>query len=134
MFISDISKATKKGLLSYSIAAVILGLIGYVYTLHGHGVHSRAMSFMFMYPVFGGVIFLLFSRNLSADKRTELNGWIYSLLHMGVGTLAMGSFLKGVLEIAGTGSVFLGWIYNIGYILIFAVLMLELWSTRPVKS
>jgi hypothetical protein len=122
-----------KGLISYTIATILLWLIAYIYTLFGHGVHSNAMTYMFLYPLIGGLLFLFIHLFLLNKSSKKVKSWLYTLLHMSVATLSMGSFLKGVLDIAGTGSFFIQWFYYIGYILIFTLLILSLRSKALAK-
>lgn len=104
-------KTKSKGILKtvfvfliFSAAAVA---VDNIYALFGHGVRSASMSFMFLYPLLGGALiyFLLgmIASNIAAVKRYRLG---YNLYNSGIATLTVGSFFKGILDIAGTASAY----------------------------
>lgn len=123
----------KKGIISYIIATVCTAIIGYIYTLFGHGVSSTAMTFMFIYPVIGCLIYIVINRLHYRVHRTYLTSFDrLSLLshHLGILTLTVGSFLKGILDIAGTGSIYVGAFYLLGGILIFGSIGATLYKVK----
>lgn len=76
-----------------------------VYGLFGHGVRSAAMTWMFLYPLLGGgLLFLLLRFARPRIQRYGLYRLGYNLYNAGIATLTTGSFLQGILEIAGTAS------------------------------
>lgn len=119
MYISDINKQFKKGIITYGILSLVLAEIGVIYTSFGHGVTSAAMTFMFGYAVLGAIFYIITNRLYAMHAKPYVSrfynistGW----LHLGVATLCTGSFIKGVLEIAGTGSNYLLIFYIVGFL------------------
>lgn len=79
-----------------------------IYALFSHGVASASMSLMFLYPLLGGALPAL----LLACLRPEIASarrWrlLYNVTGSGLAILTVGSLLRGILEIAGTGSAYL---------------------------
>lgn len=76
-----------------------------IYALFAHGVSSAAMTYMFLYPLAGGVLpalilWALASRGVGVPRnRAAENLW-----NAGIAALTVTSFLQGVFEIAGTAS------------------------------
>ena len=94
---------------------VVTVIIEKIYRLFGHGVTSPAMTWMFLFPLAGGLLIYFVSR---AEVDIEDAGRFRrssNLYHSGIATLTVGSFLKGVLEIAGTDSVYLLYFYIVGF-------------------
>jgi hypothetical protein len=78
-----------------------------IYGIFGHGVTSPAMTWMFLYPLLGGVaLSLALLKFLPRIYHTPGFRIWYNLYNSGIAALTAGSFLKGVYEIAGasTGS------------------------------
>lgn len=123
MFISAIDcnsgkKRLKKTAMAYvwvSLAAVV---VNNVYGLFSHGVGSAAMSWMFLYPLIGGtgVYFLIY---LLVPQVGCCMGYrlFTNIYNSGIATLTVGSFLKGILDIAGTASQYVPLFFIIGLIL-----------------
>jgi hypothetical protein len=112
---------------SYLILSVLAIVIDKVYGIFGHGVHSTAMTWMFLYPLLGGALFyfiiLMLMPNITkfAGYRVFLNAF-----NSGIATLTIASFLKGIFEIAGTNSPHLVYYYAAGGIFIAAGLIIML--------
>jgi len=117
------NREKKQGLIGYTIATVLLAVIGYVYTLFGHGVQSPAMSYMFMYPLLAA---LIYRGLISSHERI-------CLLLASI-TFSLGSFLKGILDIAGTSSTYVFWFYVLGSGLIVAVGVLRFILFRKTEE
>lgn len=90
---------------AYLFLTVLCVCIDRIYALFAHGVYSRAMSWMFLYPLLGGCVFyfLLESRvtGFFHRKGVRLGRNLYN---SGIAALTAGSLLKGILDIAGTAS------------------------------
>jgi hypothetical protein len=72
------------------------------YGRYSHGVHSDSMTFMFLYPLLGGtVVYLLL---WALPKAWRPGRFAINVYNSGIATLAVGSALRGVLDIAGTSS------------------------------
>lgn len=108
-------KQLRKTIITYLILSLAAIVIDKVYDIFGHGVDSNAMTWMFLYPLLGGAVFYstisLFFPNII--KFTGYRGF-YNLYNSGIATLTFGSFLKGILEIAGTNSNYLVFFYTVG--------------------
>lgn len=76
-----------------------------IYGVFGHGVESASMTWMFLYPLIGGMVFFFVVRTLF-PKVNYLNGYrvFYNLHNSGIALLTFGSMAKGIFEIAGTAS------------------------------
>ena len=100
------ARATRKTVLVYLVLSVVAVAVDNIYAIFGHGVRSDYMSLMLLYPLLGGAVvyFLvgLLTWNSYATSRMYRLG--YNLYNSGVATLTVGSFYKGILEIAGTAS------------------------------
>ena len=96
---------TKRQVIGYLIVAIIVFVIDRVYSIFSHGVGSLAMSTMVVSVLILGVAgYRLLG--LTLHKRFTKKG-VNRFIHLynsGIATLVIGQFLKGVLDIAGTGS------------------------------
>lgn len=122
LFISGIklqnnSKKLGKTIAVYLLMTVLTIAVNLIYGLFGHGVHSAAMTGMFLYPLLGGALgYLLIDRTMAFITRFVVYRIGYNSYNSGLAALTVGSFLKGILEIAGTNSpyliifFFLGWV------------------------
>ncbi|MGE4508212.1 MAG: DUF2871 family protein [Eubacteriaceae bacterium] len=108
-----------KTILVYGIISVLLVGINWIYSLFGHGVASPYMTFMFLYSLLGGSLFYL-ALFKSVPRLIESKGFriFYNLYNSGIATLIVGSFLAGILEIAGTGSDYQKYFFIAGFSLI----------------
>ena len=109
------SFAPRKTGIIYLIATVTMVILEKIYRLFGHGVTSPAMTWMFLFPLAGGLLIYLVSRAKVDIEDVERFRSFSNLYHSGIATLTVGSFLKGVLEIAGTDSVYLLYFYIVGF-------------------
>ncbi|NMC55724.1 MAG: hypothetical protein GYA50_00685, partial [Eubacteriaceae bacterium] len=103
-------------MLIYFILSVSAIAIDNIYAIFGHGVRSAAMTYMFVYPLIGGVIFFALIR-LIFPLINQYKGYrlFYNIYNSGIALLAAGSLFQGVLEIAGADSVFTTYFFIIGY-------------------
>lgn len=88
----------------YLGVTVFCGIFYLVYDRFSHGVHSPYMTWLFAWPLVLGVIPGLFWKwqgGIPRPGRIALN-----LYHSGVATVTVSSLLRGILEIAGTASVY----------------------------
>jgi peptidoglycan/LPS O-acetylase OafA/YrhL len=85
--------------LAVSLFCVIFSL---VYATYSHGVYSSYMTFMFAYPLIGGMMVYLL---IGAVSRLRMPGrFIINVYNSGIAALTVGSLLKGIFDIAGTSS------------------------------
>ena len=122
LFISGIkiksnSKKIRKTIAAYLLLALVAMGVNLIYGYFGHGVHSAAMTWMFLYPLLGGALgYFLIDRFSPLITRFVAYRIGYNSYNSGIGALTVGSFLKGILEIAGTNSPYLliftiiGWV------------------------
>lgn len=108
LFILDTKK--KKTIIKYILASIICVLINFIYSIFGHGVTSNFMTYMFAYPLILGILFTLIN-----NKNSKLKS---NLFLCGISTLTVGSFIQGILEIAGTASDLIYVYYVVGVIFI----------------
>jgi hypothetical protein len=91
------------------------------------------MTWMFLYPLLGGTLIYLLLE-LLVPKVREAPGFRFSfnLYNSGIAVLTIGSFLKGILEIAGADSPYailfpaVGWIFVIAGVVLFFLKPLRL--------
>jgi hypothetical protein len=94
----------KAELIFYAVESIVVLIIGAVYELFSHQVYSPFMYLMFMIPLLLGVLPNLAARIL--DKSFITSKDARATYKLGILTLIFGSFLKGVLDIYGTSSVY----------------------------
>ena len=118
----------KKSILAYLGVTIFLIILNYIYSLFSHNVSSNYMTYMFIYPLIGGLfvnLVLLISKKITEVKLFYIGK---SVLNYGIATLVIGSFLKGVFEIAGTNSIYLIYYFYIGIVLLSIGLLFLFYS------
>ncbi len=134
MSILDINVDTKKTILVYLLLALTAILVDNVYAIFGHGVRSAAMTWMFLYPLLGGTMFYLiidrWTQGIGGSKGYRA---FYNLHNSGIATLTVGSFLKGILEIAGADSLYVLYFQVTGWVLVVIGLLLLGWTVQYIK-
>ena len=100
-----------KNILLYIIFAVVCIITNLIYGNFSHNVSSNYMTWMFLYPFVLGII--------STFLNYKGNKVVKDLFFFGILTLTIGSFLKGVFEIAGTASAFqfVYYVFGIGLLI-----------------
>lgn len=102
---STCSKVLNKTVKIYIFATIFVAVFGYVYEYFGHGAHSMAMSYAFLYPLVLGLLASLMLSRIGGVKKSYYRGYVragLNLFHAGVATLTAGSILLGIVEIFGT--------------------------------
>lgn len=95
----------KKQRLGFIYVAIFVFIIDSIYSLFSHGVGSWAMSTMVIsVGVLGIIGYGLMGARHHAMLTNRQVDWFIRLYNTGIATLVVGQFLKGVMEIAGTGS------------------------------
>lgn len=121
MFTSDI----KKTALLYLAASVFCMIVNLIYGRFAHGVSSAYMTYMFLYPLFGGSLLLFLQKHMPPLS--------VALYGCGIFTLTLGSFIDGIFIIAGTDSPYVVLYYIVGILqLVFSILYL--WHGRGKTS
>ena len=128
------TSATSKGLsnrqhfrttaLVYGAVTVCTVAANQIYAVFAHRVSSAAMTYMFLYPLIGGVLpatllWALASRGVAVLRSRAA----YNLHNAGIAALTVASFLQGVFEIAGTASAYTLVIRVIGAALVAAAVI-----------
>ncbi len=108
----------RKSLLVYLGLTAFCIVFDRVYFLVGHGVESVYMLWLFLYPLLGGMIPLTLLWGF-VDHATEvpLFRTAYNAFNTGMATLLLGGALSGVIEIAGTASIYPKYFLIVGWII-----------------
>jgi hypothetical protein len=86
----------------FLVISLICVIVNWIYGRYGHGVHSDYMTFVFVYPLLGGTAVYGLA---GALPKAWLPGRLaINIYNSGIATLAVGSMLRGVFDIAGTSS------------------------------
>lgn len=118
----------KAELIFYAVESLLALVIGAVYELFSHQVYSPFMYLMFMIPLLLGVLPNLAARLL--DKSFITSKDAKAAYKLGVLTLIFGSFLKGVLDIYGTSSVYPILYLPVAGLLLIVALGLEIYYKK----
>lgn len=114
----------KKTVFVYLMVSLFAIAANAVYSLFGHGEKSGYMTWMFLYPLLGGAVFYLILGLLLPDiKHLEGCRVFYNLYNSGIAVLTTGSFLKGILVIAGTNSPYVPVYYAAGVLFLLSGLV-----------
>ena len=116
----------RKTILLYIVLSLAAIAVDNIYAIFGHGVSSATMTWMFLYPLIGGaLIYFLIERLIPGVSKAAGYRVFYNLYNSGIAALFAGSFLKGILDIAGTSSSYtvifnvIGWLFAaVGLILL----------------
>lgn len=126
-FIADHTDRDRKTLIAYLALSVFCIVFDRVYSLFAHGVGSAYMTFAFIYPLIGGVgVYLIVRRwdNLSPGKLA------YDAYNSGIATLALGSILAGIFQIAGTASRFQNIYTGVGWSMVIIAVAIVIFTTK----
>ncbi|EGP4803208.1 hypothetical protein FRO31_002095, partial [Enterococcus faecium] len=104
----------KKTFYSYFISSVILFIFQLVYHHFSHGVTSQALKWVWVIPMVGGAFLFIFEKRLN----TFQNRLAFNLFNTGLASYIVGMILKGILEIAGASSPYIGIYPMIGTIIL----------------
>lgn len=123
----------RKTVLVYLILALVSVFIDQLYALFGHGVRSAAMTWMCLYPLIGGaLIYLLLHLLIPEVKNAAGFRFAFNIYNSGIATLTAGSFLKGILEIAGADSPYTAVFPAVGWIFIAAGI--SIFFLKPLRN
>ena len=104
----------KKTFYSYFISSVLLFIFQWIYHHFSHGVTSQALRWVWVIPMVGGAFLFIFKKILN----TFQNRLAFNLFNTGLTSYIVGMILKGILEIAGTSSPYIGIYPMIGMIIL----------------
>ena len=121
-------KQMRRTSLIFLCATLFCGLFSAVYEHFSHGVYSNYMVYLFAFPFFGGVVqYAIFGLAPKIKCPSPASARIFN---SGVAALAVGSCIKGVLDIYGTTSSYqpFYWVAGIslialGFVMYFAKLV-----------
>ena len=136
MSISDIKgKKSTKTVFVYLAVSLFAIAVNSIYSLFGHGEKSGYMTWMFLYPLIGGTMLFLFTDWVRPELK-QLEGYriFYNLYNSGIAMLTVGSFMKGIFEIAGTNSRYIPVYYTAGILFILAGLVSLLYHSVKKSS
>jgi len=123
----------------YLVLALAAIIVDNVYALYGHGVRSLSMTWMFLYPLLGGALFYSLVYRLlpevrELDKKFSAYRVFFNLYNSGIAALTISAFLKGILEIAGTGSPYIPYSFFMGVALAAAGLFILVYNLKKHYS
>jgi len=114
-------KHIRKTTAAYLAMTLLAAAVNFVYGIFGHGVSSGWMAWMFLYPLLGGLLFYnLISLSIPGVIRAPRYRVFFNIHNSGIAALTAGSFLKGILDIAGTDSAYTACFDAAGWLLIGA--------------
>lgn len=110
--VNENNKKISKTIFVYEFTTVFCAVFSVIYSKFSHKVTSNYMTYMFLYPLIGGIglFSLLKLLKLPIPKRM-----IYNIYNSGIATLTLGSCIQGIFEIAGTSSKYQAVYYIIGF-------------------
>lgn len=115
-----------------AVTTIVTLVVGTVYEFFSHQVYSPFMYLLFMIPLVLGVM---------PNLVTKMTGKTFlesedakAAYKMGVLTFIFGSFLKGVLDIYGTNSVYPALYLPVGAVLLVAAQGLEVYYKKAVAK
>lgn len=127
MSTSVINKYNFKTVFAYLTVSVFTFTVDKIYAIFGHGVSSSYMTWMFLYPLIGGVLFFfLLGYLLPGANKAPGYRLFYNLYNSGIALLTVGSLCLGIFEIAGTNSPYVKYYYITGVLFIILALLLML--------
>lgn len=111
MFTSDTKKINFITIIIFVCATIFLIIFNKVYSLFAHGVSSDAMTYAFIYPLIGVIVYTALYFVDFFDRVS------YNLFNASIATIATGSLLLGVNEIAGADTNYYKLFYLTAFIL-----------------
>ena len=100
----------------YLSVSILCIAVNKIYATFGHGVSSDTMTWMFVYPLVGGLLFFLLRGSMIfRSRRSSGYRGFLNIYNTGIAMLTVGSFLKGIMDIAGTSSKYVMIYYLIGW-------------------
>jgi len=119
--IREPKKHIRKTTAAYLAVTLLAVAVNFVYGIFGHGVRSGWMTWMFLYPLLGGLLFFsLLGLAIPGVIRAPRYRLFFNIHNSGIAVLTTGSFLKGILHIAGTESAYTAWFDAAGWLLVVA--------------
>lgn len=111
----------KKQYKVYALISLLTFIVSKIYGVFGHGVTSPFMTWMFLWPLLGGaLVYYIIEKSRPSLVKTSYFRVFSNLYNAGIATLTAGSFLQGIIEIAGASSDYIPYIYLMGGTFIIA--------------
>lgn len=119
-----------KRVLIYLAITIACGIFSFIYEQHSHQVYSNYMVYLFMVPLILGVIPQLVFTLL---PWLDIGGSWQRIIHnFAIATLSVATLLRGMLEIYGTTSAYIGLYFVAGASLL--ITSVALWLTTLFGS
>lgn len=114
--------SSKKSVIIWIGISVFCLVFFIVYNQFSHGVHSPYMTWLFAWPLVFGVIpsIVIICVKRAAGKCIWINKTSYNLYCSGVASLTVSSLMRGIFDIAGTGSKYQVWLMYAGVLFVIA--------------
>lgn len=109
-----------KTLKIYAVVTLFCIFFNFVYSKFSHEVSSNYMTYMFLYPLIGGVLIKIILIITNAKESIQASNFY----DCGLATLLVWSCLKGIFEIAGASSSYESIFFIAGLILIIIGIIL----------
>ena len=120
----------ERGRRLYLASSALCLVFSMVYEAFSHGVYSPYMVFAVAFPFLGGLVAVELLRLVPAvchPGRLSIN-----LYNSGIATLTLGSLMRGVLDIYGTGNDLVRYYAIVG--ILFVVVGLVVWSVGCMRQ
>lgn len=99
------NRQVRKTALAYLFVTFLCVAVDRIYANFGHGITSDSMTYMFLFPLLGGVLpFLLLWQMVPQADGVRHYRLLYNGYNTGIAMLTIRGMLNGVFEIAGTAS------------------------------
>jgi hypothetical protein len=112
LYTSDrIARRDRTAIIAYVAVAVLCGVSSFVYAQLSHGVSSLFMTFLGLIPLVGG------AGMLGAMRLTRVppfSRFSFNAYNAAIAAFTVGSALRGVFDIAGTGSPYMPVFASVG--------------------
>jgi dipeptide/tripeptide permease len=96
-------------------------LLSYIYSLYSHGMASASMTYLFLIPfLLGSCVYVLINILCKDITERQLYRPLSNIYNTAVAILTVGQLLRGIFEIAGSGSKLLEF-YYLSACILFAV-------------
>lgn len=118
MYISEDSKKIMMPAAIYAGVTLFCAVFSIIYNMFAHGVHSPYMTWLFVWPlvlgVAAGLVAGIIRQKRDAGRVADIAECIYN---SGVAALTVSSMLRGIMDIAGTGSAYQTWMLYAGAVM-----------------
>lgn len=118
MSMLDINRKLIKIIAVYFYISIFTLIFSKVYLIFSHGVYSKYIDSMFLYPLIGGAFVYLIILTFMTDVSYKKNRISFNIYNSGIAILTMGRLLHGILEIAGISSEYIIYYSIIGFIFV----------------